>query len=149
MKRLILLSLLLILPTVLFADDYFQPIPMSEVARFMKRSDAAILDVNPQDVWEKHHIPGAVHVESEALTKYLPADKSFTLIFYCAGPLCRESSDAANAAIILGYRRVFVMTDGIFTWVKGGYPVESSSPANNLAPAAMHGDKDHGSHHIQ
>jgi rhodanese-related sulfurtransferase len=136
------------LPTILFADDYFQPIPMAEVARIKNRPDVVVLDVNPQDVWEKHHIPGAVHVESEELTKYLPPDKKFTLIFYCAGPLCRESANAANSSIVLGYRRVFVMTDGIFTWVKAGYPVESSPPAKKHAPGASHGDKDHGNHHM-
>ena len=149
MKRCILLLVLLLLPAVLFAGDFFQPIPMAEVARLKNRPGVTVLDVNPQDVWEKHHIPGAVHVESGGLDKYLPADKSSMLIFYCAGPLCRESANAANDSIMLGYRRVYVMTDGIFTWVKAGYPVESSSPGKKRAPAATHdpGDNGHGGHH--
>jgi rhodanese-related sulfurtransferase len=116
----------------------------------MNRTNVAVLDVNVQEVWEKHHIPGAVHIVSEDLTKYLPADKSATLIFYCAGPMCRASATAANDSIMLGYRRVYVMTDGIFTWVKAGYPVESSSPDTISTPAATHehGDNDHGNHHL-
>lgn len=124
MKRGMLLLILLLLPTVLFAEDYFQPIPMAEVARMMKRPDVVILDVNVQELWVEHHLPKAVHIDSPDIARFLPADKSAILIFYCAGPLCRASSDAANASVLLGFRRVFVMTDGIFTWLKAGYPVE-------------------------
>ena len=123
---LILISLLL-LPPAAFAGDFFQPVPMSEVVRLMKRPGVAIIDVNIQELWEKHHITGAMHIERRKLAKQLPADKSTTLIFYCAGPLCLEGSNAANDAIMLGFRRVYVMTDGIFTWVKAGYPVESAA----------------------
>lgn len=124
MKRFILLLILLFLPTVLFADDYFQPIPMSEVARLMKRPDVMVFDVNVQELWVEHHIPGSVHIDSPDIARFLPADKKTILIFYCSGPLCRASADAANASIVLGFRRVFVMTDGIFNWLKAGYPVE-------------------------
>lgn len=128
MKHIVIL-LLFLLPTVLFADDYYQPIPMEEVARLMKSPGVAVLDVNVQEVWEKHHIPGAVHVTSPDLARYLPTDRQAVLIFYCAGPLCNASGIAANQSVILGFRRVYVMRDGIFAWVKAGYPVESASPA--------------------
>ncbi len=124
MKRFILLLILLFLPTVLFADDYFQPIPMSEVARLIKRPDVMVFDVNVQELWVEHHIPGSVRIDSPDIARFLPADKKTILIFYCSGPLCRASADAANASIVLGFRRVFVMTDGIFNWLKAGYPVE-------------------------
>ena len=124
MKRCILLLILLLLPAALFAEDYFQPIPMTEVARLMKRPDVAVFDVNVQELWVEHHIPGAVHINSPDIARFLPANKKTMLIFYCSGPLCRASADAANASIVLGFRRVYVMTDGIFNWLKAGYPVE-------------------------
>jgi len=124
---------LVFLPTVLFAGDFFQTVPMEEVVRLMKKPGVAIIDVNIQELWRKHHIPGALHIERENLAKQLPPDKTTTLIFYCAGPLCLESAYAANDSVLLGYRRVYVMTDGIFTWVKAGYPVESAAPAEKHA----------------
>lgn len=124
MKRCILLLILLLLPAALFAEDYFQPIPMTEVARLMKRPDVVVFDVNVQELWVEHHIPGAVHINSPNIARFLPANKKTMLIFYCSGPLCRASADAANASIVLGFRRVYVMTDGIFNWLKTGYPVE-------------------------
>ena len=124
MKRCILLLILLLQPAALFAEDYFQPIPMTEVARLMKRPDVVVFDVNVQELWVEHHIPGAVHINSPDIARFLPANKKTMLIFYCSGPLCRASADAANASIVLGFRRVYVMTDGIFNWLKAGYPVE-------------------------
>ena len=129
MKLLLNITVLLLLPAVLFAGNFFQPVPMADVARLMKRPGVAIIDVNVQELWEKHHIPGAIHIENGNLAKQLPVDKSTTLIFYCAGPLCLEGPNMATNSIMLGYHRVFIMTDGIFTWVKAGYPVEAAAPA--------------------
>ena len=122
---------LLLLPALLFAGDYFQTISMDEVARVMKRPGVALLDLNVPEVWEKYHIPGAVHVDSADLARFLPADRSSTLIFYCAGPLCAASGMAANESVLLGYRRVYVMTDGIFGWVRLGFPVVAAAPVKN------------------
>lgn len=121
--------MLLLLPAALFGRDFFQTINMAEVSRIMKKPGVALLDVNVQEVWEKHHIPGAVHIDSPDIARFLPADKSATLIFYCAGPLCEASGLAANESVMLGYRHVYVMTEGIFGWVKLGFPVESVDPA--------------------
>jgi rhodanese-related sulfurtransferase len=123
-KLAVALSLLLLLPTDVPAEDFFQPIPMAEVARLRGRSDVAVFDVNVEELWVEHSIPGSVHIDSPDIAKFLPADKTTLLIFYCAGPGSRRSPDAANAAILLGYRRVYVMADGIFEWLKAGYPVE-------------------------
>ena len=97
---------------------------MVEVARFRTRPDVVVFDVNVHELWVEHSIPGAVHIDSPDIAGFLPSDKSTILIFYCAGPQSRESANAANTAVMLGYRNAFVMTDGIFTWLKAGYPVE-------------------------
>ncbi len=123
--------LLMFLATASFAGDYYQPVPMAEVARLRNAPGVVLLDVNVQEVWAKHHIPGAVHVTSPDLARYLPTDRQAVLIFYCAGPLCEASGIAANQSVLLGFRRVFVMRDGIFAWVKAGYPVESTSPGQD------------------
>jgi rhodanese-related sulfurtransferase len=121
----LLFGLLLSLPALALADDYFQVIPVAEVAGIMHKPGVAILDVNVPEVWAKNHIPGAVHIDSEDLAKFLPADKKSTLIFYCASPLCSASAAAANESVMLGFRHVYVMPEGIVGWVKLGYPVVS------------------------
>ena len=121
--RYLLSGLLLLLPALALADDYFQVIPAAEVARIMNKPGVAILDVNVPEVWEKSHIPGAVHVDSEDLATFLPADKRATLVFYCASPMCSASALAANQSVMLGFRHVYVMTEGIIGWTRLGYPV--------------------------
>jgi rhodanese-related sulfurtransferase len=132
-RLLTLISGLLLLPGLLCAGDYFQTISMDEVARVMNRPGVALLDLNVPELWEKYHLPGAVHVDSADIARFLPADKGATLIFYCAGPLCSASGMAANESVLLGYRRVYVMNDGIFGWVRSGYPA--------LPAAAVHKDR--------
>ncbi len=124
MKQGISLFILLVLPAVLLAEDYFQPIPMAEVARLKERSGVVVYDVNVKEIWVEHSIPGAVHIDNEDIARFLPKDKNTLLIFYCAGPESRRSANAANAAIMHGFRKVYVMRDGIFLWMKLGYPVE-------------------------
>jgi len=121
--RCLLCCLLLLLPALAGADDYFQVIPVAEVAGIMYKPGVAILDVNVPEIWAKNHIPGAVHIDSEDIGKFLPADKTSTLIFYCASPMCSASAAAANESVMLGYRHVYVMPEGILGWVKLGYPV--------------------------
>jgi rhodanese-related sulfurtransferase len=140
-QGLVSLVVLMLLPAVLLAGGYFQTIPMAEVAKLMGKPGVAILDANDPKVWQKHHIPGATHLDSADLARFLPADKSATLIFYCANQLCEASALAADESVVLGYRRVYVMTDGIFGWVKAGFPVETAvaaaEPAGETAAAPM------------
>ena len=72
-------------------------------------------------------IPGAI-----LLTDYdtyssseLPADKSKTLVFYCANTHCGASHDAAKRARVAGYANVKVLPDGIAGWVKAGKKVQN------------------------
>ena len=135
--RYLLSGLLLLLPALAQADDYFQVIPVHEVARIMNRPGVVLLDLNVPEIWAKNHIPGAVHIDSPEIASFLPKDKSSTLIFYCASPMCSASALAANQSVLLGYRRVFVMPDGIAGWVRLGYPVEAALPGKS-AGAAPH-----------
>jgi rhodanese-related sulfurtransferase len=130
MKKLLGMILLgiLLLPQGAGAEDYFQTVNTAEVARLMGRPGIVIFDVNVPEIWAKYHIPGAVHIDSPAIGQFLPADKKATLIFYCAGPLCQASGLAANEAVLFGYRRVYVMPEGIAGWVRGGYPTQAGGP---------------------
>lgn len=54
----------------------------------------------------------------------LPADKSKSLVFYCANTHCGASHEAADRAITAGYTHVKVMPEGIAGWVKAGKKVQ-------------------------
>jgi rhodanese-related sulfurtransferase len=100
---------------------------MAQVERMLGQPGVFIYDVNPPEIWQQNHLPGAVLIDRPDLKHFLPRDRNATLIFYCANRLCLASSAAAAQASRRGYKKVFVMPEGIFGWVRSGRPVESSA----------------------
>ena len=119
---------MLALPRARAGDpEPFQLIGAEQVEKMMSARDVRIYDVNIDELWEKFHLPGAIHVGVRDLPSTLPADKTMKLVFYCTGPKCMSSHSAALEATKLGYENVFVMNDGIGGWLKAGKPVEKGS----------------------
>lgn len=103
------------------------PLSLSRVEKVLGTPNVYILDCNPQDIYEKSHIKGAIHVDAEDWWKLLPKDKKNSyLIFYCINRLCNVSWEASLYAIQLGYENVFQMPDGIQGWVQNGYEFEGT-----------------------
>ncbi len=67
------------------AADPFQTASMEEVEKMLAAGDVVVYDVNPDEVYEKHHLPGARFLTG-AWQKTLPADRSAKLLFYCSNP---------------------------------------------------------------
>ncbi len=68
------------------AADDVRFMSMDEVERHLGQPGFAVFDANVPEVWEKNHLPGAVHVTGKKLDGLLPADKQATLLFYCTSP---------------------------------------------------------------
>lgn len=66
-------------------EDGYAVISAGEVEQMLGAPDVKIYDVNVDELWEKHHLPGALHLGKD-LASQLPADKSTRLVFYCSGP---------------------------------------------------------------
>jgi hypothetical protein len=65
--------------------ETFGSLSVDEVASRVGKKGVYLIDNNTRDVFEKGHVPTATWVDYEAMTTAdLPADKSATLIFYCA-----------------------------------------------------------------
>ena len=63
----------------------FGRLSIDEVAARIGKKGVYLIDNNPRHVWEKGHLPTATWVDYNSMTAAdLPADKSATLIFYCA-----------------------------------------------------------------
>ncbi len=86
MKQLAFAALaLLSLAGVARADDGFGSLTPQQVLAKLKQKNVYVFDNNARDDWADAHVPGAKWVEfSTYQAKELPADKSATLIFYCA-----------------------------------------------------------------
>ncbi|HEY5949434.1 MAG TPA: rhodanese-like domain-containing protein [Kofleriaceae bacterium] len=103
-------------------------VTVDEVDQKLASGECVPVDANGSETRKKMGVvPGAVLLtdsESFQLSE-LPADKSKTLVFYCANPHCGASHTAAEKALTAGYTHVKVMPDGIAGWVKAGKKVQN------------------------
>jgi hypothetical protein len=65
----------------------FALLSMDQVERMVGKPDVTIVDANPENVYRKHHVPGARWWRSRPLAQLLPAEKDHPVVFYCASPL--------------------------------------------------------------
>jgi rhodanese-related sulfurtransferase/predicted small secreted protein len=97
---------------------------VDEVASHLNDPTTFIFDNNSKDRYDKGHIPGSKWIRPDEITAAtLPADKSATLVFYCANEHCNACHSGAKAALALGYVHVFIMPAGIAGWEKARKPV--------------------------
>jgi hypothetical protein len=65
-------------------SEPFKPLTVEEVSKRLAGPNVHIYDGNPDELYLKGHIPGAVHLFSKNIKEgVLPSDKAATLIFYC------------------------------------------------------------------
>jgi rhodanese-related sulfurtransferase len=107
--------------------EQFQVVSLREASELHGKPGVYFLDCNEPEIHAQYHVPGSVWVTSDDLRKYLPADHQATVVFYCYNRRCSASHAAAREAVKLGYRKVFVMRDGISGWVLAGLPVEKDA----------------------
>jgi len=100
-------------------------ISTEDLSKGIKDKSLFVVDCNTPEVYQKGHIPGALHMNSsEPDGKLLPADKNTALIFYCKNPHCMASHEGAHFALKQGYTNVRVFPLGIDGWQNAGMPTE-------------------------
>ena len=77
---------LLASPLAACATDGFGMVSPDQVEKMLGARDVKVFDDNVDELWQMHHLPGAVHVGERDLATLLPKDKSTRLVFYCSGP---------------------------------------------------------------
>lgn len=98
----------------------------AEVHARMQAGTIVVFDANPPDIFSKHHVPGALHVEYDQVSGTdLPADKARAIVFYCMNERYGASPVAARRARELGWTQVYLMPVGIRGWMDAGLPVAS------------------------
>lgn len=81
-----LAAALLTLPALAAEPEPFQLVGADQVEKMLGARDVKIYDVNVDELWEQHHLPGAIHVGARDLATLLPPQKATRLVFYCTGP---------------------------------------------------------------
>ncbi len=106
--------------------DAFRMIHVEDLNKMMKAkgTQVVVFDANSTETRKTDGIiPGAKLLSSfdeYNTAKELPANKSTSLVFYCANTRCTASHTAAKRAMDAGFKDVSVMSDGIQGWKKSG-----------------------------
>lgn len=99
-----------------------------------EKQDFVLLHVigAPQD-YERHHVPGAIHLPHRQITAARMSEWAQDTIFvaYCAGPHCNGADQAALKLARLG-RPVKVMIGGMTGWEDEGFPFASGKEPGAL-----------------
>ena len=86
----------------------------------------AVVDVRSRVEFEGAHLPGAIRIPVSQAAKLLPKaipDQKTDLVFYCNGPKCGKSADAARQALTLGYKKVRDYNEGMPGWARASQRV--------------------------
>ena len=101
-------------------------VTIKEVKKMIAQRDEFILiDSRPEDEYGKSHLPSSISIPACRMKEHdnlLPADRDQLLVFYCGGPTCGMSTQAAATAARSGYTNIKVMLDGVEGWVEAGFP---------------------------
>ncbi len=114
-----------ILRTYIVARDDLEPVPAAELMERVRLGLVTVLDVRPPEEFAAGHLPGAVNVPADGLTRRLKKlPKTREVIAYCRGPYCLLSVDAVALLRKKGYR-ARRLADGFPEWKAAGLPVET------------------------
>jgi len=96
--------------------DALDPVGRDELLMRVKRGEAIVLDVRPPQEYSAGHIPGAINIPLNELSRRLAGlPKHREIVAYCRGPYCLLAFDAVAKLRKSGYqaRR---LQDGFPEW---------------------------------
>jgi len=106
--------------------NVFEPVSMDELLHRLKSKNIVLLDVRPENEYNRGHIPYAVNIPPEKLTTNLKKlTKKKEYLAYCRGPFCVFADDAVNFLVKNGFRARRI-TEGFPDWKMRGLPIEQS-----------------------
>jgi len=105
------------------APDSLEPVEKKALVDRIRKGDAILLDVRPEEEYRAAHMSGAVSVPLKELTKRiakLPRGKE--IVAYCRGPYCVLAVEAVKMLRAKGFRAVR-LEDGVPEWRALGFPI--------------------------
>lgn len=105
--------------------NILEAITIDQLIERMKANNVVLLDIRPTEEYNSGHIPGALSIPPDALSKIvktLSGENEY--IAYCRGPLCVFADDAVSILIRKGYNAKR-LEKGFPDWKIKGLPVET------------------------
>ncbi|WP_372638606.1 rhodanese-like domain-containing protein, partial [Fodinibius sp.] len=109
-------------------------ISSDELNEMMSRQEIYVIDVRPEEEYEKGHIEDAISCPRQELNEHikdLPEDKE--IVAYCRGPLCLMADEAVKYLQKEGFEAVR-LESGYADWAAGCKTVENTEKTNEQKP---------------
>jgi rhodanese-related sulfurtransferase len=101
-----------------------QPVSAEELLRMIGNNNVVLLDVRPEEEYNRGHIHRALSTpidKLESMLKKIP--KSKMIVAYCRGPFCVYADEAVTLLRKKGYK-AGRLNEGFPDWASKGFPVE-------------------------
>lgn len=101
-----------------------EALKIDELLARIKAKNVVVLDVRPEKEFNNGHIPGAINIPAEELSKRsakLPKNKEY--VAYCRGPFCVFADEAVSLLTKKGFKAKRLI-EGFPDWKLKGLPVE-------------------------
>ena len=109
------------------ARHQLEPVSMQELRKKMEQEEVIVLDVRPEEEYQRGHIHRAISIPIEDLNDRMQElSEKAEIIAYCRGPLCVYADEAVALLREKGYRAKR-LKEGYPDWVAIGYPAEYNS----------------------
>lgn len=109
---------------------HLEPVSLQELNKKINNQDVVILDVRPDEEYQRGHIHRAISIPIEQLSKRMEElSKNTEIIAYCRGPLCVYAEEAVATLREKGYDAKG-LKEGFPDWVAEGYPAEINKENN-------------------
>lgn len=106
--------------------DELKPVKREELLQLVSSGEAVVVDVRPAGEYQAGHIPGAISIPLDSLSKHLAKlPKNQEVVAYCRGPYCMFAFEAVSQLRSQGYK-ARRLEDGYPEWKAGQLPVEKS-----------------------
>lgn len=101
-----------------------EPVTMEELRQKITKQDVVVLDVRPDEEYERGHIHRAISIPIEELAKRMEElSRETEIIAYCRGPLCVYADEAVALLREKGFKAKR-LKEGFPDWATVGFPVE-------------------------
>jgi len=103
--------------------NVLEEVRIHELVSRLNSRNIVLLDVRPEDEYNKGHIPDAINIPFDELTSQLKKlSKNKEYVAYCRGPFCVFADDAVSMLIKKGFRAKR-LAEGFPDWKLKGLPV--------------------------
>lgn len=98
-----------------------------ELPQVQRDSKTTIIDIRDPKDYNEQHLPGSINIplaEINADNAALQKHKQKSVIVVCQAG--HTSSKAAKQLVTMGFDSIYMLSGGVFAWVKANMPTEST-----------------------